>query len=509
MVAIRDNRILAVGKNREFKRYWLPTTRVIDLHGQFGCAGFNDAHVHLLAGGQSLDELDLNGCRSILAMQKRILERAWKIPWGSWIIGRGWDQGLFPDGEWPTLKIFSEISLDDYPVYLYRVCGHVVLVNRKVLQIAGITSKTLDPPGGEIGRDSSTGEPNGILKEKAIDLVSQYLPVPDNDALDHAIDNALQEARHCGVTSVQDFSDSEALNIYKKILGERKLTCRISLWFPLQADLTLYKKYREEYKGAMLRFGLLKGFLDGSMGSRTASFFNPYTDDPTNSGMPQMTQEKLDSLVLAADKEGFQIALHAIGDKAVRMGLDAYALAQRANGVRFTRHRIEHVQVVFAEDFQKFKAFSVVASMQPSHCILDMPWAEACIGPERCEAAYAWKTLLDHGAWLAFGSDWPVAPLNPLFGIYAAVTRCDSAGLPEGGWHPKERLTVEEAIRTYTLGSAFAEFMEIEKGLLEPGKLADIVVLDHNLLKAAPIEFLHTQVVYTLMDGKIVYEHKP
>jgi predicted amidohydrolase YtcJ len=242
------------------------------------------------------------------------------------------------------------------------------------------------------------------------------------------------------------------------------------------------------------------------MGSRTAAFFAPYSDDSTTAGIVRMAPEKLEEMVLKADKIGFQIALHAIGDKAVRMGLDSFELARKINGVRESRHRLEHVQALSREDIPRFKSLGVVASMQPSHCIFDMPWAEARLGPARCRTAYAWKSLLDAGARLAFGSDWPVAPLNPLIGIYAAVSRCDTTGSPAGGWIPRERLTITEAIDAYTLGSAYAELMEHEKGSVEQGKLADLVVLDRNLLRAAPSEILRSRVLYTILGGKIVYQ---
>jgi len=505
MVAVRGNRILAVGKTNETDRYLCPTTRVIDLKGRFGCAGFNDAHAHLLSGGQSLDELDLSGCTTFLEMQKRILERVWKQPWGSWVIGRGWDQNRFPVGEWPTRKILDDIARD-FPMVLTRVCGHAVLVNSKVLEIAGITAKTPDPPSGEIGHDPATGEPNGILKEAAVDLVSQYLPNPSEESINRAIERALEAAVQFGLTTVQDYSEPEALGVYKRLLQDDRLTCRLTIWVPLEGDLVKYKKFRDEYHGPMLRFGLLKGFLDGSMGSRTAAFFAPYVDDSTTTGLLQMAPEKLDEMVLQADKRGFQVALHAIGDKAVRMGLDGYELARKINGVRESRHRLEHVQVLSKDDIPRFKSLGVVASMQPSHCIFDMPWAEARLGRARCRTAYAWKSLLDAGARLTFGSDWPVAPLNPLIGIYAAVSRCDTTGFPAGGWNPRERLTITEAIDGYTLGSAYAELMEHEKGSVEQGKLADLVVLDRNLLRAAPSEILRSRVLYTILGGKIVYE---
>jgi predicted amidohydrolase YtcJ len=508
MVAIRGNRIIGLGRTEDAGRYQSPRTRVIDLHGKFGCAGFNDAHLHLLAGGQSLEEVDLTGVTNILDLQRRILERAWKIPWGSWIVGGGWDQNLFPGGEWPTKKALDDIA-SDFPMVLRRVCGHAVLVNSKVLDIAGITAKTPDPPSGEIVRDPVTGEPTGVLKEEAVKLVSQYVPVPTDEAVARSIERALEEARRFGITGAQDYSPAEALAVYRRLLNDGRLTARISFWMPLDSDPVVVRDRKTEFRNQMLRIGCLKGILDGSLGARTAALFAPYSDDSTTAGLTLLTQERLNELVLLADRNNLQVALHAIGDRAVHMAVESYGLAQKINGERESRHRIEHVQVIQPSDLAVLKTLGVVASMQPAHAGFDLAWAGSRLGPDRQNGAYAWRSILDSGARLAFGSDWPTVPLNPLIGIYAAVTRCDTAGRPEGGWIPRQRLTVEEAIRAYTLGSAYAEFMEHEIGSLEQGKLADLVVLNRNLLTVHPADILRARVVYTIVDGKIVYEENP
>jgi predicted amidohydrolase YtcJ len=508
MVAIRGNRIIGLGKTEDAKRYQSAQTRIIDLRGKFGCAGFNDAHLHLLYGGQSLEEVDLTGVTNTLDLQRRILERAWKIPWGSWIIGGGWDQNQFPNGEWPTKRALDDIA-PDFPMVLRRVCGHAVLVNSKVLAIAGITAKTPDPPAGEIMRDPVTGEPTGVLKEDAVKLVSQYMPAATEESISRSIERALEEAKRFGVTGAQDFSASEALQVYQRLLSEGRLTARISFWLPLDSDPAVVLDRKTESRNRMLRIGCLKGVLDGSMGARTAALNAPYSDDSTTSGLTLYTQDRLNELVLLADRNRMQVALHAIGDRAVRMGLTSFELAQKINGQRESRHRIEHAQVLVPSDFDAFKSLGVIASMQPAHCIYDLAWAESRLGPNRTAGAYAWNSVLDAGGRLAFGSDWPVVPLNPLIGIYAAVTRRDTAGLPESGWIPRERLTIEEAITAYTLGSAYAEFMEHEIGSLEQGKLADLVVLNRNLLTVHPADILRARVVYTIVDGKIVYEEDP
>ena len=504
-IAVRGDRILAVGTDEEIERYSGEATRIIDVEGRFGCPGFNDAHLHLVSGGKSMMEVDLVGAGSVEEIQRRVLRKLYRLPPGTWLTGRGWDQTLLPDKRWPTKRILDRIA-PNVPIFLRRVCGHAALVNSKALTIAGITAETPDPPGGEIVKNPATGRPTGILKEGAMDLVAQYIPPSSEEVILAAVEAALAEARRLGVTSVQDNTSADMLEVYQQLLDEDKLTCRISEWPPLQEDLTEYKKLRNRYDGPMLRFGLLKGFSDGSMGSRTAAFFEPYSDDPSTYGIPQMTQEALNRLVLRADGEGFQIGIHAIGSRGNRMVLDAYALARKINGARDSRHRIEHAQVLTEADLPRFEELGVMASMQPSHCISDMRWAEERIGRERCRYAYAWKSLKNSGAVLAFGTDWPVESLNPMLGLYAAVTRRDTLGYPPRGWFPQERLTMEEAIEAYTLGSAYAEFMEKEKGSLEPGKLADVVILDRNLLSVSPSQILKTRVVYTIVGGKIVYQ---
>jgi predicted amidohydrolase YtcJ len=289
-------------------------------------------------------------------------------------------------------------------------------------------------------------------------------------------------------------------------LDEGNLTCRISFWLPLKDNLKDCKRLAQKYRGIMLRFGLLKGYMDGNLSVHTALFLKPYTDDPWTRGIPQLTEEELDKLVISADREGFQIGIHAIGDKANRMALNAFELAKKVNGTRDSRHRIEHAQVLSKEDLNRFDALDVVASMQPFQCSDEMHWAESMIGSRRCRYAHAWRSLKNKNVHLAFGSNWPAEPLNPLKGLYAAVTRKDTLGYPTEGWYPQERLSIEEAIQTYTLGSAYAELMEKEKGSLEPGKLADIVIFDRNLRNIPSVDILKSKVIYTILGGQIVYQ---
>jgi predicted amidohydrolase YtcJ len=504
-VVVRGERFLLVGQNEDVKQFIGPRTQVLDLGGKFVCAGFNDAHVHAFNGGKMNTELDLSGITTLEEMQSRILKKAWSLPYGAWLIGRGWDQNLFPGGAWPTKRMLDIIA-PDVPMLLYRICGHAALVNGKALSIAGIRSGIPNPPSGEIMCDKVTGEPTGILKEEAITLVSQYVPALSRESVERAVLNALDAFRRAGITSIQDLSPIDVYPVYEKLHDSGNLTCRISLWFPLDDNPEQVRRYQVRFNHSHLHFGMLKGFVDGSMGARSAYFREPYSDDSTSRGIPLVTQERLNLLVLKADREGFQIGLHAVGDEANHMALNAFALARQINGDRNGRHRIEHAQVLIESDIARFSELGVVASMQPVHCIEDMAWAETRIGPKRVRHAYAWRSLLDRGAVLAFGSDWPVAPLNPILGMAAAVTRKDTLGRPRAGFVPRERISIREALDAYTKGSAYAERSEREKGTIEKDKLADMVVLDRNILKVSPQDLAKTKVVMTICAGKIVYE---
>lgn len=510
-VAIRGERILAIGSDEEMMRYRGPNTRILDVQGRFVCPGFNDAHLHLASGAQAMSEVDLRGVNSMRELRRRIIRKLSQYPPGGWalgrgwIVGRGWDQTLFPDEEWPT-RHKLDVYARDVPLFLRRICGHVALVNTKALQIAGIDSETPDPPGGRIVRDERTGEPTGILEENAMDLVSQYIPPAEMADIRPYLIEVLARLRGYGVTTVQDQSPPEMHTLYEELLDADSLTCRISVWADLSEDLTQARRMRNQYDHPMLYFGLVKGFADGTLGSRTAALFRSYADANEHYGLTRMTRNEMNLQVLQADREGFQIGFHAIGDLGNRMVLDAYELAMYLNGDKQRRHRVEHAQVLSPEDIPRFGKLGVVASMQPSHCIEDMRWAEHRLGTQRCTHAYAWRALREAGTTLAFGTDWPVSPLNPMIGLYAAVTRRDTTGYPPKGWFPQQRLTIEEAIEAYTYGSAYAEFKEHVKGTISAGMLADLVVLDRNLLKVPPRDILDTQVIYTILGGKTVYE---
>jgi predicted amidohydrolase YtcJ len=482
-LAIKNDRILAVGKYSEINTYRGKMTRILDLHGAFGCPGFNDSHIHLLDAGLAAEECDLTGVQSIPEVRRIVNNKIRSTAAIAWILGRGWDQDLLLEGEWPDKSMLDRVAYT-WPVYLTRKCGCVAWVNSRALMIANITDKTPDPPGGEIVRDPRTGKPTGILKGKAMELVSQYILPPFPDAVNSSIRRAVREVTKYGITTVQDNSSPEALDLFQALLDQDQLTCRITKELPFDINPRLYQQqFIEKQNNLMLRIGCLSATIDGSIASRTAVFSQPYFDDPVQRGLFLMDRERLENLFYFADSRQFQIAVGAVGDAAAHMFLDLYERTSKVNRTKSSRHRLEQAQIVSPGDLSRIKALGVVVSMQPFQCVDDMSWLEARIGPERCHYAHIWRSLKNQGAKLAFGSDWPFGPLNPMLGLYAAVTRRDTLGYPLEGWFPHERLTIEEAIEAYTLGSAYAEFMEKEKGSLEPGKLADIVIVDRNLLQ--------------------------
>jgi len=507
-VAVAGNKIVFVGSNADVQKWMGEKTQVVDLAGRLMLPGFNDAHCHLVNGGFLNLRVNLVGVKTAKEIQAKVRTAVQNAPKGAWVQGRGWDQTLFNKGEWPTKKLLDEVA-PNTPVYLRRVDGHSGWVNSAALKLAGITKKTPNPEAGEIVRDAA-GEPTGILKETANYLVTKVIPDPSPAELRQAIEKGLEEAKKVGVTTLQEFSSTEAIKIYNDLLKEGKLAARISAWVSLDLAKEPAKlsgiSQMFPANSSILKLGILKDFIDGSMGSRSAYFFEPYSDDSGNVGIPQHSEEELNELVRVADSAGFQIGIHAIGDKGNFMVLQAYANALLQNQPHPRRHRVEHAQLVRLEDISLFKETGTIASMQPTHCTSDMRWAEARAGKERSKGAYAWRSFLNAGVPLAFGTDWAVEPLNPMGGLYAAVTRQDlETGEPEGGWFPEQRLTMEEAVRAYTLGSAYADFREKELGSIMVGKLADLVVLDKDIFMIPPREILSTSVVMTVVDGKIVY----
>jgi predicted amidohydrolase YtcJ len=506
--AVRNGRIIAIGSNDQIKGFQGPTTQVIDLGGHFVMPGFNDAHAHLASGGFEKLNVDLVGTKSLDEMKQRIAARAKTAAAGEWVVGRGWDHTLWAEQKTPTRQDIDSIT-GDHPAIFNRVDGHIAIANSAALKAAGITAQTPDPHGGKIDRDDQ-GEPTGILRETAMGAVFAKIPPPTPAQRRRAAELALQDAAQWGITSAQDNSEWEDFLTYEQMEKDGKLTLRISEWLPFDAPVEQLRQHRDHHAAgdSMLHTTMLKGFMDGSLGSRTAAMLAPFNDDPKNAGIPRYEQDALNQKAAERAQAGFQLGFHAIGDRGARMALDAFAYAMEHNpaATHDFRYRIEHAQVVAPEDYKKFKNLGVIASMQPNHLLTDMNWAEAHIGAARAAHSYAWKEFLDDGVVLAFGTDYPVEPITPFRGVYAAVTRKNEAGTKE--YFPGQKLDIHQAIAAYTTGSAYAEFAEKEKGMLQPGMLADFVVLDRDITKVSAPEILKTKVLRTVVGGKTVYESK-
>lgn len=504
-MAVTNGKIVAIGIDTEgILKLKGPNTEVVDLGGNFVTPGFNDAHLHLASGGFEKLDINLTGTKSVEEMKQRIAARAQNAGAGEWLVGRGWDHTLWTDQRLPTRQDLDSVT-GEHPAIFTRVDGHIAVANSAALKSMGINSQSPDPHGGKIDRDEK-GEPTGILRETAKDSVIARLPKPTAAQRRRAIELALQDAARWGITSAQDNSQWEDFLVYEQLEREGKLTLRISEWLPFDASLDELERKRSYHPAddPMLHTAMLKGFMDGSLGSRTAAMLAPYSDDPRNSGLPRYEQDVLNTKTAERARAGFQIGFHAIGDRAARMALDAFAVGEEHSKRRDFRFRIEHDQVIAPEDFREFKNLAVIASMQPNHLLTDMNWAEAHLGPERAKHSYAWKEFLDDGIHLAFGTDYPVEPITPFRGLYAAVTRKNEAGTKE--YFPEQKITIQQAIAAYTTGSAYAQFAEKEKGLLQPGMLADFVVLDRDILQVAPAEILKTRVLRTVVGGKTVYQ---
>jgi len=531
-IAIRDGRVIAIGRADEVLKLRGPATEVIDLNGHFVMPGFNDAHMHLANAGFRRLTAELGGVKSLTDFRDRIRDRVMTAGPGEWIVGGGWDETLWPVQQLPSRWDIDEVTTD-HPVFLQRVDGHIAVANTRALQLASITVASRDPEGGKIDRDSN-GQATGILRETARDAVAAVIPRPTHDRRRQAIETALQELAEWGITSAQDNSDAgdaqvswDDFQMLEEIERSGKLTARITEWMPFNEQLSTLQAHRASHPQAdnLLHTGMLKGFLDGSLGSRTAALLEPYSDSPTNTGLPQYEQDKLTAMTKERVDAGFQIGFHAIGDKGVHMALDAFAAAEkdahvavaselarsgvkqpqaeqssvasRPDALPELRLRVEHAQVTNPLQIAKFKELKVIASMQPNHLLTDMNWAEARLGPKRAAHSYAWAE---------FGTDYPVEPVTPFRGLYVAITRKSEDGKKE--FYPEQKLNLEQAIAAYTTGSAFAEFAEKEKGMLAPGMLADLVVLDRDITSLPPEKILGTKVLRTVVGGKTVWQAK-
>jgi predicted amidohydrolase YtcJ len=514
-LAIAGDKILAVGSREEILKSKGPDTKVIDLDGHFVMPGFNDAHMHLASAGLEKMNVNLVGAKTLDEFRDRLRAKVESADAGAWVVGEGWDETLWPVKVLPTRWDLDEVS-GQHPVYLERVDGHIAVANTRALQLASVTVASKDPSGGKIDRGED-GTPTGILREKAKEAVAAVIPKPTPEKRRQAIELALADLASHGVTSAQDYSSWDDFQIYEALEREGKLTARISEWLSFDESIEQLNSKRNSHPASdnMLHAGMLKGFMDGSLGSKTAALLEPYSDDPQNSGLPQYDAVKLNAMTKERVLAGYQIGFHAIGDKGAQMALDAFAEAEKAakeekvkaaDGGTDYRLRIEHAQVTTAQQILRFKELKVIASMQPSHLLTDMNWAESRLGAKRAEHSYAWAEFLRRGVVLAFGTDYPVEPVTPFRGLYAAITRMSEDGRKT--YYPAQKINIEQAIAAYTTGAAFAEFAEKEKGKLEAGMLADFVVLDQDITAAQPPKILQTKVLRTVVGGKTVYEAK-
>jgi len=504
-MAVANGRIIALGTDDEIAKLVGRKTQVIDAGGKTIIPGFNDAHLHFVPGGEQLSLVDLRSSQSPEEFAQRIKDYAAKLKEGEWITGGRWDHENWKPANLPTKELIDKVTPNN-PVFVNRLDGHMAVANSLALKLAGVTKDTKDVAGGVIVRDAN-GEPTGVLKDAAMDLVSRVIPDPTFAQRLAAAEAATNYAASLGVTSAQDMQANQNLAVYQTLLQQGKLKTRLYAGAEL-ADWQsrAHVGIRHAFGGPMLRTGTLKGYGDGSLGSSTAWFFEPYADTPSTSGVPSAEMPHLYEHISAADKNGLQVMIHAIGDKTNATVLDIYERVEKEDGPSDRRFRIEHAQHLRVSDIPRFAKLGVVASMQPVHLTDDGRWAEKRLGKERLKGTYAFKSLLASGAHVAFGTDWSVAPLNPLFGIYAAVTRRTTDDKNPNGWLPDEKISVDAAVRCYTLGSAYAEYQENEKGTLEVGKLGDMVILSEDIFTIDPTTIANVTVLKTIVGGRVVFD---
>jgi predicted amidohydrolase YtcJ len=527
-LAIANGEIQAAGADATVLKLKGPKTQIIDLHGAFAMPGFNDAHTHIGEAGRQKLSVNLVGVHSLAEMQQRIKAYVATVKPGAWIEGGGWDHTLWADDKLPSRTDLDQVTAG-HPALLRRVDGHMSVANSAALVAANITADTPDPAGAKIDRDAS-GNPTGILREAgAYSLVAAKIPPPTLEERRQALTVAIADIIANGVTTVQDNSDWDDFLAMEELEHTNKLPIRIGEWMDFNRPVEALKQRRASHPSDDLRLHLtqLKGYMDGSLGSRTAVMEEPYSDDAGNSGLPRYNQDKLNQMAAERAMAGFQLGFHAIGDRANEMALNAFGVAdqvanlppspaEHSSDARIVkrpeadipppaalRFRVEHAQVLLPQHFDRFEKEGVIASMQPSHLLTDMKWATDRLGPERIKYAYAWKSFLDHNVVLAFGTDYPVELINPFRGLYSAITRQNEAGTQT--FQPQEKISLNEAIYAYTQASAFGEFREKVKGRLEPGYLADLIVLDRDITTVSPQQLLHTKVLRTVVNGKTVY----
>lgn len=527
-IAIKDGKIEAVGKTNEIIKDY-KSIEIIDLKGKYVFPGFIDSHAHILGLGIALSILDCSNAKSPEKIAQRVAEKVKDAKSGEWIIGRGWDQNTWRNKDFPNHKILDDIAPDN-PVYLIRVDGHAIWTNIAAMILAGIVPDTKEPEGGKILK-SKDGEPTGIFIDNAISLVERARPTLTIEQKNDAIISAANECARYGITEVHDMGvNQETINIYKNLIDKNKLPIRIYAF--IDGSDTTWNNYkrkgREIYKDDFLTIAGVKLYMDGALGSRGAALIEPYSDDPNNRGLTLMSEDQVVDFTKEALRNDFQIAIHCIGDRANHIALNAFEKALKEIPKEDHRLRIEHAQILNPNDIKRFKELGVIPSMQPTHATSDMYWAEARLGIERIKYAYAWKTLLSTGVIIPAGSDFPVENPNPLKGIYAALTRKDPRGIPEtwyrdhsnfifsskdidttqfeNGWYSSQKMTRDEAIKSFTSWGAYAAFQEDKKGTIEKNKYADFVILSDNILTTEPLKILTTDVEMTIVGGKITYK---
>lgn len=503
-IAVKGEEILLVGTNQEVKQLTNDASKIIDANGKMMTPGFNDSHIHFIDGGFGLSSVQLRDAKTKQEFINRIAAFAKTIPAGSWILNGDWDHTNW-GGELPKASWIDSVT-PNHPVFIQRLDGHMGLANTAAMKLSKVNSSTRDVEGGTITRDSK-GAPDGIFKDNSMGLIYKHITEPSDDLKDRALKAAMDYVVEKGVTSIQNMGTWGDLEVFRRAHKKNELKTRIYAAVPLSSWKKLAEEVEKSGRGDdYLKIGGLKGFVDGSLGSHTAAFQKAFSDTPADSGFMVTTTDKLYNAISAADRAGLQLLIHSIGDKAIRELLNIFERVEKENGKKDRRFRIEHFQHIAPSDFPRIANLNLVASVQPYHAIDDGRWAEKVIGPERIKTTYAFKSLLDNKAILAFGSDWFVAPPTPLEGIYAAVTRRTIDDKNPGGWVPEQKITVEQALKAYTYGAAYASFDDDKKGILKKGSLADFVILDNNITAIAPERIRDVKVLTTVLGGKVVYE---
>jgi predicted amidohydrolase YtcJ len=511
-LAIQGNKIIKVASSAEVRKSAAQGTQIIDLGGKLVIPGFNDAHTHFLSGSMGFSQVDLVGTRSLAEVQQRVVDFARAHPEEKWITGAGWEYSIFPEKRLPTRADLDAV-VRDRPVFLRAYDGHTGWANSKALELARVTRASKFQGYGELVLDPKTGEPTGVLKESAQGLVRGLIPAPSEEKKLNALRQGFRLVASLGITSFQNASGSpEELALYEKLRDRSELTTRVSIAMSVgeqtaDREISRDAELKRKFPGPLLRVGAVKIILDGVIEAHTAAMIEPYSDQPATSGSPSLNQTRLNELVALADKAGLQVYIHAIGDRAVRMALDAYEHARMVNGVHDSRFRIEHIETIASSDIPRFARLGVLASMEPIHADpgTNEVW-EPAVGPERARRGFAWRSLEKAGAQLIFSSDWPATiSVDPMRGLHNAINRRTIDGQPPGGWIPQERVSLESALRAYTCNAAYASFEEKIKGTLAEGMLADVAVLSQDLFRIDPMDIYKTNVVMTIFDGKVVY----